>query len=56
MIYYIYNLWTFYNYLVAFHGIYVAYSILFWSYQNMCFFCSYIFPHNPNKILQIKDK
>ena len=54
MLFYIYNLWNFYNYLVAFHGFYVAFSVLLWSYQNVCYYCTFI--KDPNIIKQIKDK
>lgn len=56
MFVYIYNLWNFYNYLVAIHGIYVAYSLFLWSYQNICFICTYILPQHPSTTLQINDK
>ena len=55
MLFYIWNLWRFYNYLVAIHGFYVAYSVFMWSYSNISYMCSLFITH-PNEIKQICDK
>ena len=54
MITYIYNIWNLYNYLVAMHGIYIAYSLLFWSYSNISFLCSFL--QDPNNIKLLENK